>query len=71
VRDHTVVGEGRIASLRRFTEDVREVSAGWECGLRLEGCGDLRAGDVVEVFEIEPVTRRLRAAGATRKDGMA
>jgi translation initiation factor IF-2 len=71
VRDHAVVGDGRVASLRRFKESVREAAAGSECGLRLEGCDDLRAGDVVEVFEVERVARRLHAAGTTRDDGTA
>jgi translation initiation factor IF-2 len=44
---------GRITSLRRFKEDVREVAAGYECGIRLEGCTDVRVGDVVEAVEID------------------
>jgi hypothetical protein len=71
VRDHAVVAEGRVTSLRHFKEDAREVTAGYECGLRLEGCDDVRAGDVVEAFDIERVTRRLPAAGVMRKDGAA
>jgi translation initiation factor IF-2 len=62
VRDHAAIAEGRIVSVRRFKEEVREVAAGSECGLRLEGCNDVRAGDIVEVFEIERVARRLPAA---------
>jgi translation initiation factor IF-2 len=59
LRDHAAVAEGRIVSVRRFKEDVREVAAGSECGLRLEGCPDARPGDVIQVFETETVARRL------------
>jgi translation initiation factor IF-2 len=59
VRDQVVVYQGRVASLRRFKEDVREVAAGYECGVGLENFQDLKVGDVLEVFELEQVTRRL------------
>src|SRR3989454_1528854 len=59
LRDHVVVHDGRIASLKRFKEDVREVTSGYECGLSLEGFQDVKAGDVVEVYEVEQVARRL------------
>jgi translation initiation factor IF-2 len=59
IRDHTVVYQGRVASLRRFKEDVREVVAGYECGVGLENFQDLKAGDVLEAFELEQVARRL------------
>jgi translation initiation factor IF-2 len=50
---------GRVASLRRFKEDVREVAAGYECGLGLEGFQDIKVGDTVEAFELHQVTRHL------------
>ncbi len=50
VRGGEVVYTTRISSLRRFKEDVREVAAGYECGLGLENCPDPRVGDVVEIF---------------------
>jgi translation initiation factor IF-2 len=53
-----VVHEGKLASLRRFKDDVREVGAGYECGLALEGYQDLKVGDVVEAYERVPVIRR-------------
>ncbi len=59
VRDGVVVYQGRIASLRRFKEDVREVAAGFECGVLLENYNDVKEGDVIEVFEVReerPVT---------------
>jgi translation initiation factor IF-2 len=59
VRDNVVVYEGRIASLRRFKEDVREVAAGYECGIGLENYSDVKPGDVIEAFEVEEVARRL------------
>jgi translation initiation factor IF-2 len=58
LRDHVVVHDGRIGSLKRFKEDVREVAGGYECGLSLEGYQDVKVGDVVEAYEIEQVVRR-------------
>jgi translation initiation factor IF-2 len=59
VRDGTVVQETTIASLRRFSEDVREVSAGFECGIVLQNFQDVKEGDVLEVFETRKVERAL------------
>ncbi len=59
LRDQAVVYQGRVTSLRRFKDDVREVAAGYECGVGLEHFQDIKAGDVVEAFEVEQVTRRL------------
>ncbi len=59
IRDHVVVYTGRIASLRRFKEDVREVAAGYECGIGLENFQDIKVGDLIEVFEIQEVAARL------------
>lgn len=59
VRDHVVVYQGRIASLRRFKDDVREVAAGTECGVSLENFQDVKVGDVIEAYELEQVLRRL------------
>ncbi|TMB18822.1 MAG: translation initiation factor IF-2 [Deltaproteobacteria bacterium] len=65
LRDHVVVHDGRLSSLRRFKEDAREVTSGYECGLSLESYQDLKVGDVVEAYEVEQVARRLGApAGA-------
>jgi translation initiation factor IF-2 len=50
-----VVFEGRIASLRRFKDDVSEVKAGVECGIGLEKFNDIKTGDVIEVFSVERV----------------
>jgi translation initiation factor IF-2 len=61
VRDGTVVYDGRIASLRRFKDDVREVQAGFECGITLENFMDVKEGDVIEVYEKAQVERTLES----------
>jgi translation initiation factor IF-2 len=57
VRDGTVVYESRIGSLRRFKDDAREVAAGFECGIGIEGYQDVKEGDMIQAFEIEEVAR--------------
>ncbi len=59
VRDGTVVYEGKIGTLRRFNDDVREVATGMECGVVLENYSDVKDADVIEVFEIKSVEREL------------
>ena len=59
VRDHAVIHTGKIGSLRRFKDDVREVLSGYECGIGLESFNDIKPGDVVEVYETEEVARRM------------
>jgi translation initiation factor IF-2 len=59
VRDGTVVYDGRIASLRRFKDDVREVTAGMECGIVLENYPDPKEGDVIEAYETRQVEQTL------------
>jgi translation initiation factor IF-2 len=59
VRDGAVVWTGRIASLRRFKDDVREVGEGFECGIGLEGFQDVHEGDVIEAYEVREVARSL------------
>jgi translation initiation factor IF-2 len=59
VRDGTVIYTGRVASLRRFQDDVREVQANFECGMVLENFADIKEGDVIEVFETRQVEREL------------
>jgi len=56
-RDGTRIHETTVAALRRFKDDVREVTEGFECGILLEGFNDLREGDVFEVFETREVER--------------
>jgi translation initiation factor IF-2 len=55
VRDGIVVYEDKIASLRRFKDDVREVAQGYECGIGLEKFNDLKTGDILEAFIMEEV----------------
>ncbi len=55
IRDGAVVFEGRIASLRRFKDDVREVTDGFECGIGIERFNDIKEGDVIEAFEVQQV----------------
>jgi translation initiation factor IF-2 len=71
LRDQVVVHEGKLASLKRFKDDVREVAAGYECGLSLEGYQDLKQGDVIEAFERIPVIRRITPAQPGREASRA
>jgi translation initiation factor IF-2 len=59
LRDSVVVFEGELDSLKRFKDDVREVKAGFECGLSLKNYNDIEKGDQLEVYEIVEVTRTL------------
>ncbi|MGH7893315.1 MAG: translation initiation factor IF-2, partial [Candidatus Binatia bacterium] len=61
LRDNIVVLDGKIGSLRRFKEDVREVAAGYECGTSFENYQDVKVGDIIEPYEVEQVARRLAA----------
>ena len=67
LRDQVVVHEGKLASLKRFKDDVREVAAGYECGLSLEGFQDIKQGDVLEAYERIPVIRRITPAPTGRE----
>jgi translation initiation factor IF-2 len=59
IRDNVVVHEGKLSTLKRFKDEVREVVAGQECGMAFEGYQDMRQGDVIECFEVEHVKRTL------------
>ena len=59
LRDNVVVWHGKIASLRRFKDDVSEVKAGLECGISLERFNDVKAGDVIEAFTVERVAQTV------------
>jgi translation initiation factor IF-2 len=52
-REGKPLGTGKVASLKRFKDDVREVAMGFECGIGVEGWQDFKAGDIIEAFEIE------------------
>lgn len=59
IRDGIVIYTGKIASLKRFKEDVKEVMAGYECGLKIEGFNDVKEGDILETFELKKVAQEL------------
>ena len=57
LRDGAIIWKGTITSLRRFKDDVREVAAGFECGIGLSDFQDLKEGDVIETFEEREIPR--------------
>ena len=59
IRDNVVIHEGKLSTLKRFKDEVREVTAGQECGMAFEGYQDMRAADVIECFEVEHIQRSL------------
>lgn len=59
IRDGVVVHTGRLASLKRYKDDVKEVSSGYECGLNIEGYNDIQIGDIVEAYEQVEIKRKL------------
>lgn len=56
IRDNVVICQGKIASIRRFKDDVKEVAAGYECGISIEKFQDIKQGDIVEPFVMEEIT---------------
>ncbi|HID95858.1 MAG TPA: translation initiation factor IF-2 [Candidatus Latescibacteria bacterium] len=60
LRDGAVIFEGSITSLKRFKDDVKEVSTGYECGVGIEGSDDIRENDLLEVFEVTETVRELK-----------
>ncbi len=61
VRDGRPVWEGKLATLKRFKDDVREVAQGYECGIALENFNDVKPDDIIEAFEMEAILRKLAA----------
>jgi translation initiation factor IF-2 len=59
LRDNVVIYEGKMASLRRFKDDVKEVTSGYECGISLENYNDIKTGDIIEAYEIEKIAATL------------
>lgn len=59
LRDHVVIYEGKLASLKRFKDDVKEVQAGYECGMSIENFNDIKVGDILEVFTVEKIAAKL------------
>jgi translation initiation factor IF-2 len=71
LRDQVVVHEGKLATLKRFKDDVREVSAGYECGLSIENFQDIKQGDVLEAYDRIAVVRRISATPTGREASRA
>ena len=59
IRDNVVVHEGKLSTLKRFKDEVKEVAAGQECGMAFENYQDMRAGDVIECYRVEEIKRTL------------
>ncbi|MGY3694124.1 translation initiation factor IF-2 [Bradyrhizobium sp. USDA 3240] len=59
IRDNVVVHEGKLSTLKRFKDEVKEVVSGQECGMAFENYGDMRVGDVIECYRIETIQRSL------------
>jgi len=59
IRDNIKIYEGRVSSLRRFKDDVKEVVQGYECGIGIEGTKNIKVGDVIEAYEIEEIAPTL------------
>lgn len=68
LRDGVVVNTGKIESLRRFKEDVKEVLSGYECGMSIENFNDIKVGDVLEAFVMKEVAASLGTALHEKKD---
>ncbi|HVP36308.1 MAG TPA: translation initiation factor IF-2 [Terriglobales bacterium] len=60
IRDGISIYEGNISSLKRFKEDVKEVSSGFECGVKIENFNDLKVGDIIEAYQITELARKLQ-----------
>ncbi len=59
IRDGKLIYEGKVSSLKRFKEDVKDVDAGYECGLNINGYNDIKVGDVIEVYKIIETKQKL------------
>ena len=59
LRDHVTVYEGKLGSLRRFKDDVREVQQGYECGIGVENFNDIKLGDIIEAYVFDKEAAKL------------
>jgi translation initiation factor IF-2 len=59
IRDNVVIHEGKLSTLKRFKDEVKEVQSGQECGMAFESYGDMRPGDVIECYRVETIQRSL------------
>ena len=69
IRDSVPVYQGRLGSLKRFKDDTREVSQGYECGLTIDGYNDIKVGDIVECFEVEEFAPTFDSMSEPQKKG--
>ncbi len=59
LRDGVIIYDGKLASLRRFKDDVKEVASNYECGIGIKDFNDIKEGDIIEAFTMEEVKRTL------------
>jgi translation initiation factor IF-2 len=59
VRDGIVIYDGKLLSLKRFKDDAKEVSSGFECGIGIEGFNDIRVNDIIEAYTKNKIERKL------------
>jgi translation initiation factor IF-2 len=59
IRDNVVIHEGKLSTLKRFKDEVKEVQSGQECGMAFENYQDMREGDIIECYRIEEIRRSL------------
>ena len=57
IRENVVIHDGHLATLKRFKDDVKEVTKGFECGIQIENYNDIKEGDVIEVYIMEEIKR--------------
>lgn len=57
IRENVVIHEGKLATLKRFKDDVKEVTKGFECGIQIENYNDIKEGDIIEVYVMEEIKR--------------
>ena len=67
-RDNVEIYSGKIASLKHFKDDVKEMKEGFDCGLGIENCQDIQVGDIIEAFETVEVKRRLKPSSEKGKN---
>jgi translation initiation factor IF-2 len=66
IRDSVVVYDGKIGSLRRFKDDVKEVLSGLECGIMVENFNDVKVGDVLETYSLQELAPQLESSAASQ-----
>ena len=59
MRNATLLHQGKISSVKRFKDNVREVESGHECGISIEGFGEIEVGDIIECYTVEEIATKL------------